>query len=441
MMKFFLTLIFLVILSNCSFDNKSGIWQNNNKMNSKKDDKFKDFEKLYTETKSFESIIEPDNNLQISLDPIKSNLKWTDEFFEDSNNLKNFSYKNLNELIFKSKKLSNYKIKDRILYDNQKVIFTDEKGNITVYSMENQEIVLRYNFYKKKFKRNKKNLNIITEYNIIYVADNLGFFYALDILNNKLIWAKNHKIPFRSNLKIKDNKIFVADTNNSLLLINKENGEKIKIIPTEETTIKNNFINSLAANRDSFFYLNTYGSLYSISKKGEIRWFVNLNRSLDINPNNLFSSNPLVLNQDKLIVSTDLYLYLLDINNGSILSKIAITSFFRPLISGENLFLVTKDYLLVSINLNSKKIVYSLDVSKNIADYLDTKKKSISLKSSAIVNNDIFLFLDNSYLVKFSSLGKIKEIIKLPSKLNSFPIFINDSIIYLNNKNKLLLLN
>ena len=440
-MKFFLTLVFLVILSNCSFDNKSGIWQNNNKVNSKKDEKFKDFEKLYTETKSFESIIEPDNNLQINLDPVKSNLKWTDEFFEDSNNLKNFSYKNLNELIFKSKKLSNYKIKDRILYDNQKVIFTDEKGNITVYSMENQEIVLRYNFYKKKFKRNKKNLNIITENNIIYVADNLGFFYALDILNNKLIWAKNHKIPFRSNLKIKDNKIFVADTNNSLLLINKENGEKIKIIPTEETTIKNNFINSLAANRDSFFFLNTYGSLYSISKKGEIRWFVNLNRSLDINPNNLFSSNPLVLNQDKLIVSTDLYLYLLDINNGSILSKIAITSFFRPLISGENLFLVTKDYLLVSINLNSKKIVYSLDVSKNIADYLDTKKKSISLKSSAIVNNDIFLFLDNSYLVKFSSLGKIKEIIKLPSKLNSFPIFINDSIIYLNNKNKLLLLN
>ena len=162
---------------------------------------------------------------------------------------------------------------------------------------------------------------------------------------------------------------------------------------------------------------------------------------MNINPNNLFSSNPLVLNKDKLIVSTDLYLYIIDSNNGSILSKIAITSFFRPLISGENLFLVTKDYLLVSINLDSKKIVYSLDISKNIADYLDTKKKSISLKSSAIINNDIFLFLDNSYLVKFSSLGKIKEINKLPSKLNSFPIFINDSIIYLNNKNKLLLLN
>ena len=38
-------------------------------------------------------------------------------------------------------------------------------------------------------------------------------------------------------------------------------------------------------------------------------------------------------------------------------------------------------------------------------------------------------------LTLFNSLGKIKEINKLTSKLNSFPIFINDSIIYLNNKN------
>tara|TARA_Y200000002_G_scaffold377996_1_gene384532 strand:+ start:1990 stop:3312 length:1323 start_codon:yes stop_codon:yes gene_type:complete len=440
-MKFFLTFIFFIILSNCSFDNKTGIWQNTNEVNSKKDNKFKDFETLYTETKSFNTIIEPDNNLEIYLDPVQLNLKWTDEFFDHSNKLKNFSYKNLNELFFKSKKLSKHQIKRRILYDNQRVILTDDKGNIIVYSVENKKILLKFNFYKKKFKKNKKSLNIITENNIIYVADNLGYFYALDILNNKLIWAKNHKIPFRSNLKIKNDKIFLADINNSLLLVNKQNGEKIKIIPTEETAVKNDFINSLVSNENSFFYLNTYGSLYSISKKGNIKWFINLNRSLSINPSNLFYSNPLVLNQDKLIVSTDLYLYILDSNNGSILSKIAITSLFRPLVSRENLFLVTKNNLLICISLESNKIVYSLDISKKVADYLDTKKKSLNIKSLAIINNDIFLFLNNSYLVKFSSIGKIKEISKLPSKLSSFPIFINESIIYLNNKNKLVLVN
>jgi outer membrane protein assembly factor BamB len=327
------------------------------------------------------------------------------------------------------------------LYDNQKVIVTDDKGNIIVYSIEDQTIILKYNFYKKKFKKIKKILNIIIEDNIIYVGDNFGYLYALDYVNRKLLWAKNYKVPFRSNLKIKDKKILIADINNSLYLINKENGEKLKVIPTEETIVKNNFINSLVSSKDSFFYLNTYGSLYSISNKGEIKWFINLNQALEITSANLFYSNPIILHQDKLIVSTDLYLYIVDSNNGSIFSKVAITSLLKPVASGENLFLITKDNLLVCINLNTNKITYSIDISQNIANFLDTKKKSINIKSLAIINNDLFLFLNNSYLVKFSSAGKIKNINKLSSKLSSFPIFINKSIIYLNNKNKLIILN
>ena len=440
-MKFFLTLVFLVILSNCSFDNKSGIWQNNNKANSKKDDKFRDFEKLYTETKSFESIIEPNDNLQINLDPIKLNLKWTDEFFENSNSLKNFSYKNLNELIFKSKKLSRYKIKSRFLYDNQKVIATDDKGNVIVYSIENQQIILKYNFYKKKFREIKKNLNIISEENIIYVGDNLGYLYALDYINERLLWAKNYKIPFRSNLKIIGKKLLIADINNSLYFINKADGEKLKIIPTEETVIKNNFFNSLASIEDSLFYLNTYGSLYSIDSRRAVKWFINLNQSLDVNPSNLFYSNPIVLHREKIIVSTDLYLYILDSNTGSTFFKIAITSLLQPIVSGKNLFLITKDNLLVCVNLDTGEIMYSVDISQNIANFLDTKKKTIYIKSLVIVNNDLFLFLNNSYLVKFSLNGKIKNIHKLPPRLRSFPLFINDSIVYLNDKNKLIILN
>ena len=440
-MKFFLILLLLILISSCSFDNKTGIWQNSDEINSSKEDRFKGFETLYTKTKSFDSIIQPENDLEIILDPVQLNLKWTDEYYRNSNNLENFNFKNLNESIFKSRKLSKHKIKDRVLYNNQKIIATDDKGNIIVYSIEDQEIVLKYNFYKKKLKKIKKNLNIITEGNIVYVSDNFGYLYALDYVSRKLLWAKNYKVPFRSNLKIKDKKILIADINNSLYLINKENGEKLKVIPTEETIVKNDFINSLAFTRDSFFYLNTYGSLYSISDKGKIEWFINLNQSLDVSSTNLFFSNPIILHQDKLIISTDLYLYILDRKNGSMLSKVAITSLIKPVASGENLFLITKNNLLVCINLNTNKITYSIDINQNIADFLDTKKKSINIKSLAIINNDLFLFLDNSYLVKFSSTGKIKNINKFSSKLSSFPIFINESIIYLNNKNNLIIVN
>ena len=95
---------------------------------------------------------------------------------------------------------------------------------------------------------------------------------------------------------------------------------------------------------------------------------------------------------------------------------------------------------MVCIDLSSNEIIYSIDISSQIAKYLDSKKKSIQIKNFFIANNKIFIFLNNSYLVEFSSTGKIKNVGKLPSKLNSSPIFINNSILYVDNGNRLVIL-
>ena len=58
-MKKLILIIFIFISSHCSFDNKSGIWTNSNKVDLKKIDRFKDFETLYTKEKSFNEIIAP----------------------------------------------------------------------------------------------------------------------------------------------------------------------------------------------------------------------------------------------------------------------------------------------------------------------------------------------------------------------------------------------
>ena len=61
------------------------------------------------------------------MDPIKTTKQWSDEFYQESNNFDNFDYENLNELIFSSKKISRHKIKDKILFDGENVIVTDNK--------------------------------------------------------------------------------------------------------------------------------------------------------------------------------------------------------------------------------------------------------------------------------------------------------------------------
>ena len=58
-----------------------------------------------------------------------------------------------------------------------------------------------------------------------------------------------------------------------------------------------------------------------------------------------------------------------------------------------------------------------------------------------IVNNKIFIFLKNSFLLKFDLNGKLTNIDKLTNKLNTFPIVIDGSMVYLDFKNRLLEVN
>ena len=90
----------------------------------------------------------------------------------------------------------------------------------------------------------KKYLNLIIENNIVYVSDNIGYLYAYNYKTNKVLWAKNYKIPFRSNLKITKEKLIAVNQNNMLFYFNKKTGEKIRSIPSEETIVKNEFINN-----------------------------------------------------------------------------------------------------------------------------------------------------------------------------------------------------
>ena len=116
-MKLFYVLVVLIFSQNCSFDNKSGIWKDNNSSSEKNNDTFKDFKALSTSKKSFNKVIPFDKNYQFKLNNPINNFEWTDIYYDKSNNFNNFQYSNNNKNIFKSKKLSKYKISNYVLFD------------------------------------------------------------------------------------------------------------------------------------------------------------------------------------------------------------------------------------------------------------------------------------------------------------------------------------
>ena len=436
-MKIFYALIILILLQNCSFDNKSGIWKNENFI-SKEDTLFEEFKTISNANETFNKIIPIKKNFKFFLgDQIKNN-NWSDIFFNQTTNYKNFKYNDKNQLIFKSKKLSKSKINNYVIVENNNLITSDHKGNLIVFSINQNKITSKYNFYKKKFKKIKKKLNLIVENNIIYVSDNIGYLYAFNYESNKILWAKNFKVPFRSNLKLSKNKLITSNQNNKLFFINKINGEMIKLIPTEETTVKNLFVNNLSANTDNIFFLNTYGSLYSININSmEISWFLNLNQSLDLNPSNLFFGSEIINFEDKIVVSSNEFMYIINANNGSTIYKKNIPTVIKPIIINNYLFAITKNDYLISMNLRNGDIIYSYNINTKISEFLDTKKKKVEFKDMLIANDHIYIFLRNSFLLKFNIRGELISIDKLSSKIYSQLVLVNNSLLYLDNKNKI----
>ena len=81
-MRILSILIFVLSLSNCSFDDKTGIWKNSNEISKKNKNELSDFKKIYTEQKLFSEIIYPKKNTQVSLDNIKENINGMMNFIK-----------------------------------------------------------------------------------------------------------------------------------------------------------------------------------------------------------------------------------------------------------------------------------------------------------------------------------------------------------------------
>ena len=198
----------------------------------------------------------------------------------------------------------------------------------------------------------------------------------------------------------------------------------------------------ISLNKIHTLFLNTYGSLYAIDNKNiKINWFLNLNQSINLNPSNLFEGTPIINDGKKIVISSKQFTYILDSITGSILHKKNFSAFVKPVIVKNFLFLITKNDLLISMNMETGKIIYSLNVNQKISDFLNTKKKKVSYKNIFIANKKILVFLKNSYVLTFDLYGKLEKINKLPAKLNTFPILINGSIIYIDKNNKIIVVN
>ena len=454
-MKRLLLICVTIILTSCSFDNKTGVWKDasnipvdnqatksitENKLGTRYEDIFIKNKNFNEEKKSLNP-----SNIKIGA-PIKI-ISWPEEYAIPTNNISNFSYSGNRILLSKSRKLSklssdeNNKSKKIIFYKNN-LISHDHKGTIFIYSLRLNKKIFEYNFYKKSFKNFNKKIDLIVDGNILYAADNLGYLYALNLNDSSILWAKNYGIPFRSNLKLANNEIFLANQDNVIYSINSKTGDKNWQFQTRLTFLKSDFENNIALDliNNNLFFLNTSGELYSINLLSQnINWVLNFKNPSLSRDTELFLSQPIVVKNNNLLITTDKAVLSYGILTAERNWNFSAESIFKPIITLNYTYIILKNNLLICLDNKNGSVVWSKNIFLNTKD----KKKFQSIVDFKIINSEISIFFKNGHLLSFNpSNGKLNYLNRISKNgISSAVVFLDDNMFFIDKDNKLLKFN
>ena len=181
MIRIFIFFLTSLILTNCSLNENSKIWNKKNKIKADKNIKiiFDEKKILYKEL---------NNNIDLNL----SKVDIKNKILDDKNNfgVQNYSGK-LKKI--KNYKFSKFKYKNKIdftpLFLKDGIIFFDNKGSIIRFN-NNQKIIWKKNYYSKFEKKNNPKLSFAMIKKKLVVVDNLSNTFLINLENGNLIWKK-----------------------------------------------------------------------------------------------------------------------------------------------------------------------------------------------------------------------------------------------------------
>ena len=432
-MKIIFNLFLILILGSCSFDNKTGIW--NEQKTVIKKTSYSKLKSLGNNKKYNLKKTSSNNDFQLS--SLNNNKNWADPYLNNLNNTSNISFTE-NERYYVSSKITKKKIKSKLLFYENKFIFHDAKGIIYTYSKNSQKLT-KYNFYKKKIKNFSIELSYIIHENKIIVSDNLGYVYCINLDKNELIWAKFFKIPFNSNIKVSLNQIFLANNKNDILVLDLNSGKKNWSFATDNNIFKSEFSNNLLIKNNNVYLLNTNGSLYSINFENKNLNWISSFKDKDHNNQATFKGKTTVIDKDKVLISTDSLISLHQVSSGFKFWELKIDIEQSPIISNDLIFVLTKENSILVLETYSGNLVWSNEINryKKESDKFLSKKKQIKIIDFKIVNNSLYLFTANK-IKKINPLtGSFISEFQLPTLIKTNVIFGNGLMYFFDKKNRL----
>ena len=429
-------LLILIILTNCSLNNRSKFWSKSEIVKKEK----LQIKEVYKEPEIYDKEFNVDLRLKVNE---KSKKNSFINNLSNNNGLVYFNGSLNNISKYKFSKITNFDQyqPDLLLTKKNTLVFFDDKGSILNFDQESN-LLWKTNVYKKKDQKYKPILYFASDDNFIAIVDNISNYYVLNINDGKLMWIKENPSPFNSQVKIFNDKFFAVDFENILRCFSIKTGEEIWSYKTDQTLIKSQQKLSLAINKKdkSIYFLNSLGDLTSIDiENGDLNWQTPT-QSTDIYENSFMLNNSEIIyaNNSIYFSNNENEFFAIDTKTGVVKWQQTINSNLRPTFADNLLFAITLEGYLTILDPRNGNIVRMTNIFNKIKK---AKKNKIYPTGFIVSSKEIYVSLNNGKLIIVDILtGKSKEILKLSSDKISRPYILNNKL-YIVRNNAILKIN
>ena len=95
----------------------------------------------------------------------------------------------------------------------------------------------------------------------------MEIFIAFNIDNLDILWKKNFGVPFKSNLKVYNNNLYLINSNSKIYSINTDNGNLNWSFETASRDLKDNKSYQIAIINDELVFTNDNAEIYCLDLK------------------------------------------------------------------------------------------------------------------------------------------------------------------------------
>ena len=426
-------ILILILLPSCSLNDATGFWSQKKKLKSVEN-------KLIPLSKK-EKIISKEFNINFLLKLDPSKIRINEESFYDNNDgytkytgqLKGISKYNFS-------KIKNYEnVEPELIFYKNNVIFFDNKGTILNFD-HNSNLIWKQNIYSKEEKKLNPLLSINMINDKLIIVDNLSKLYSLDVKDGSILWSKNHKTPFNSQIKIFKKHFFTIDSNNTFICYSIKNGREIWSYETEKPFVNSTKKLSIIIKDDLVIFNNSIGDITGLNiQSGALEWQISTQDTESFIELIDFKTSDLVVNEDSIFFSNNKNnFYSVDFATGSINWKQKVDSFIKPTIIGNLIFTISEDGYFFIIEKKNGNIIRINNIFKN---FKKSKKNTIYPTGFILNHKEVFISTSKGKLFTMNlENGNINNIIKVDNNKISRP-WIKNNNMYLIKDNSILKLN